>query len=205
MKQQLIVSAVTIIVALFAATIVMVFHEITKSVAYWCYIKIYNKKYNKLVICPGILKLHRYIDPIGMILALTNYVIFSKQYPFIIKSKKASLLIGLTGYISIVFLFIGAIISHNNFLNYVELHPYLEFFLHGLFEFIAYFCVMLLLANLFPITSFDITLIVAAISPFMYVKIRKFDMFYKLTFLVLSLLGIFTTAGVFITTQFLIE
>ena len=205
MKEQLIVSGSTVLVAIVAAIIVMIVHDFTKAVAYMCYINIYNKKYNKLIICPGIFKIHRYIDPVGLILAVTNYTAFSKPYPYIIKSKKAALIIGILGYVSLGMLFALAIIGHNYILPTVILHEYVNFILHGVLEFVAYFCVMMFLANLMPIVSFDMSLIISAVAPVNYVKLYKFDLFYKLTFIVLSLLGVFTVAGVYITTQFLID
>ena len=205
MKQQLIVSSSTILVAIIAAILVMIVHDFTKAISYLCYVKIYNKKYNKNLICPGVFKLYRYIDPVGLVLAVTNYTAFSKPYPYIIKSKKAALIIGILGYLSIGILFILAIVGHNYILPVVQLHEYAIFILHGLLEFIAYFSIMMFIANLFPIVSFDMSLLISALSPINYVKLYKFDLFYKLSFIVLSLLGVFTVAGVYITTYFLID
>ncbi len=205
MKEQLIISSSKIIVAIVAAIIVMIVHDFTKAIAYMCYIKIYNKKYNKLIICPGIFKIHRYIDPVGLILAVTNYSVFSKPYPYVIKSKKAALIIGILGYASLGILFTLAIIGHNYILPTLAIHKYANFILHGLLEFTAYYCVMMFLANLMPIISFDMSLIISAIAPINYIKLYKFDLFYKLTFIVLSLLSVFTVAGVYITTHFLID
>ena len=142
MKQQFLVSGSTVIVAIISAIIVMIIHEFTKAIGYLCYIKIYNKKYSKNIVCPGIFRLHRYIDPIGPIFAVTNYSAFSKPYPYMIKSPKASLLIGLSGYLSMGLLFVIAIICHNSILPIVEMNEYVTFILHGLSEFIAYFCVL---------------------------------------------------------------
>ena len=70
----------------------------------------------------------------------------------------------------------------NNLLKQVELHEYAHFFLHGLLEFIAYFSMMLLIANLFPITSFDITLIIASIALSKDVIIAFFSYYYLISF-----------------------
>ncbi|MBE5935523.1 MAG: hypothetical protein E7262_07000 [Lachnospiraceae bacterium] len=208
MKEQLIDSCMAVLVALIAASVVMIVHELSKALAYKCYIHIYNKKYDKMVICPDILKLHRYIDPVGLILAITNYGLFSKQYPFIIKSKKASFLIGIIGYISLGIVLVLAIFGYKTYFSHditLGKDQMLQYYLikacKYFLEYVAYFSIMLLMANLYPIATFDISLIIASISPFAYVKIRKFDLFYKLVFLLLVSIGVFFTAGIYLTSK----
>ena len=212
MKEQLLTSLITIIISIVAAAIVMVIHELTKAIAYLAYIKNYNRKYNKLNICSGILKIHRYIDPVGVILSATNYVTFSKQYPFIIKSRKASFIIGLIGYIITAIMFFSSILGYRLLFGtgglllgqYDKIVGLLITCLQELLKCIIFYSVMLFLANLFPLASFDISLIIASIDSNSYKKILKFDLFYKLIFLVMTLLGVFSTLGIYIANYFLL-
>ena len=208
MKHKLLVSLAMVIIAIVAAVIVMIIHELTKAIAYAVYIKIYNKKYNKNEKCIGVWKVHKYIDPIGLILAATSNGIFSKQYPFVIRSKKASFLIGLIGYLALIVLFGAAIVSYRIFFghdivldnNQIELY-YLLKGIKYILEFIAYFSATLFLVNLYPLSTFDISLVIASFSPISYIKIRKFDLFFKLLFLIICLLGIFSMGGMYMASK----
>lgn len=208
MKQALYLSFRTLLIAIVAAFIVMIVHELCKSIAYAIYIRIYNKKYNKKEKCVGVFKLHRYIDPIGVIFAATSNGIFSKQYPFVIRSRKASFLIGLAGYLSMIALFLVTIFIYRAFFGHDIVldrdQMVLYYLIKGtkyIMEFVAYFSATLFLVNLFPISTFDVSLIVATLSPMVYLKIRKYDIFFKLIFFILSLIGVFSTMGMFIATK----
>ena len=208
MKHKLLMSLVMVVIAIVAAVIVMVIHELTKAIAYAIYIKIYNKKYNKNEKCPGIWKIYRYVDPIGLILAATSNGIFSKQYPFVIRSKKASCLIGLSGYLSMLVAFGASVISYRVFFgqdimfndNQIAVY-YIVKGIKYILEFIAYFSATMLLVNLFPLATFDMSLVVASCSPIAYLKIRKFDLFFKLIFLIICLLGVFSMAGMYVASK----
>ena len=208
MKHQLLVSFATLVLAIVAAIIVMIIHEFTKAMAYSIYIRIYNKKYNKEEPCKGIFKFHRYIDPVGVIFAATNNGIFSKQYPFVIRSKKASLIIGIAGYVSLAITFIIASICYRIFFGHDITFADNELALYYvvkcakyLVEYIAFFSATLFSVNIYPMATFDIALIIAGTSPIAYIKIRKYDIFYKLIFIIMSLIGIFSTIGVVITSK----
>lgn len=206
MKQQLIMTIITFFASIIAASLVMIIHEFVKAMAYKCYTNIYNKKYNKLNITPGLFRLYRYIDPVGLILSVTNYVAFSRQYPFIIKSKKASFLIGAIGYFTLAFTFSASVLGYRALFatdgilvgDYDNTIGYLIIILQEVLKGIIIYSIFMLIANLFPLSTFDISLIVAAVSPTAYIKIRKFDLFYKLLFMVLTLLGVFSVAGIYI-------
>ena len=70
-----------------------------------------------------------------------------------------------------------------------------------LVEYIAFFSATLFSVNIYPMATFDIALIIAGTSPIAYIKIRKYDIFYKLIFIIMSLIGIFSTIGVVITSK----
>ena len=171
-------------------------------------IKIYNKKYNKNEKCPGVWEIYKYVDPIGLILAATSNGIFSKQYPFVIRSKKASCLIGLTGYASMIVTFGASILGYRLFFsqnimfnnNQIEIY-YIVNGIKYILEYIAYLSATMFLINLFPLATFDLSLIVASVSPMAYLKIRKFDLFFKLIFLIICLLGVFSMAGMFLASK----
>lgn len=208
MKHEILKSLALLIVAFVAASIVMILHELMKAIAYSIYIKIYNKKYKQNEICTDVFKVHRYIDPIGIILAITHNGIFSKQHSFVIRSKKASFLIGFIGYITLALTFIISVIIYRNvFLETIVLPTdniyigYLVKCIKILLEYISLYSITLLIVNLYPIATFDISLIIATISPSAYINIRKFDLFIKLGFLILALSGIFSTTGVVIAAK----
>lgn len=208
MKHEILKSLALLIIAFIAAAIVMILHELIKAIAYSIYIKIYNKKYNQNEECTDVFKIHRYIDPIGIILAITHNGILSKQHSFVIRSKKASFLIGLIGYITLALTFIISVIIYRSiFLDTIILPTdniyigYIVKSLKILIEYISLYSITLLIVNLYPIATFNSSLIIATISPNAYLTIRKFDLFIKLGFLILALSGVFSTAGVIIAAK----
>lgn len=211
MKEQILMAVITVLTSIVATAIVMIVHELAKSIAYLIYVKNYNRKYNKLNICPGIFRLHRYVDPVGLILSVTGYVTISKQYPFLIKSRKASFLIGLIGYITTALMFFTSVLAYRYLFGvgglllgtYTKEMSVLIICLDETIKKIILFSAMLFFANLFPIASFDISLIVASIDSIAYRKILKFDLFYKLIFLILSLLSVFSMLSVYVSNYFL--
>ena len=193
MLSSLLNHMVFIIAVIIAAIIVMVFHEFSKTFVYALYMKKEKLNYKQY----SFFKFWKYIDPIGVILAVVGCGIFSKQYPYLIKSKRAAIGIGLTGYLSMFLLAIMSTISYNNFLTFLKINSYLNLgdlnqhymllavgFLYIL-QYTAIFSMTMIGVNLFPLTSFDISLILAGCAPNIFSKIRKYDAVLKLLFMII--------------------
>lgn len=141
-------------------------------------------------------KFWRYVDPIGLILAVTCYVPVSKPFFFRIREKRTNLILGLTGlcFLSAVFggsLWLlwdwyGGIQGLNRLVvtDFWELLP--PIFLQNM----ALLSFGMLVANLFPISTFDLGLVVAGISAKAYLGIIKADSTIKIIFILTLLLGI---------------
>lgn len=191
--------------------LVMIVHEFFKSLVYCVYVK----KYEPTIETKGLFRIWRYIDPIGVIFSFCNLGVYSKQYPYIIKSRKAAVTIGLTGYMSMFVTFIVAIIKcrsyglkpdellcnvgiygianqlkHNGVSNLEDM-GLMNWSMQYFWCFVAFFSVLMLIINLFPIVSFDITLILGVFARNLYYGVKKNDLFIKGLFIVLSVLSVF--------------
>ena len=80
--------------------LVMIFHELIKNIVYMIYMSINGYSYK----FTDYLKIHRSIDPIGVVLAMIETGIFSKQHTYIIRSRRAAITIGVSGIFSMLFL-----------------------------------------------------------------------------------------------------
>lgn len=98
--------ALEIPVCIIAAALIMVIHELSKSVVYLCVRKIQRQEasHNN-----SILAVWRYIDPLGLLLSATCFVPFSKPHLFRIRDKKTNMVLGITGFTVLLLLFISSI------------------------------------------------------------------------------------------------
>ncbi|MGB8453788.1 MAG: hypothetical protein WCD89_15875 [Anaerocolumna sp.] len=200
MKIQLI----RLLAALIAGGIVMILHEFPKAF-------IYNRlnpnqdssrKYN-------IYKLHHYIDPIGIILCITNQAGFSKPYMYRIKDKKTNFILGITGLLSLLFLFIVSMavlkfgIGINSNLNYSETINIFELIVQFILVYIALISISMFIVNLFPVSTFDMGLCIAGKSPSKYFLIIRNDYFIKMVLLLFIMFQFVTSFSTLIMTTFL--
>lgn len=96
-----------IVICLVAAVLLMVLHELFKAVIF---VLLRVKENNKQSIKRrGIWKLWRYIDPVGLVLAVTCYVPVSKPFMFRIRDKKTNLIIGISGLVFLAVIFFGSV------------------------------------------------------------------------------------------------
>ena len=96
-----------IVICLVAAVLLMVLHELFKAVIF---VLLRVKENNKQIIKRrGIWKLWRYIDPVGLVLAVTCYVPVSKPFMFRIRDKKTNLIIGISGLVFLAVIFFGSV------------------------------------------------------------------------------------------------
>jgi hypothetical protein len=200
MKIQLI----RLFAAFIAGGIVMILHEFPKAFVYNRLnpTQDHNRRSN-------IYKLHHYIDPIGLILCITNQAGFSKPYMYRIKDRKTNLILGITGLISLLIVFIASIavlrfgIGINSNLNYSETLNIFELVLQFIIVYIALISISMFIVNLFPISTFDMGLCIAGRSPSKYFVIIRNDYFIKMVLILVILFQFVTSFSTLIMATFL--
>lgn len=193
MKEQLL-QVITVIIA---SILIMILHELPKSMMYnYC-----NKKQSRSTRM-NIYKAYHYIDPIGMLLCITTYSGFSKPYMYRIKEKRTNLLLGLTGYLSLIICMLASVgiwrIYFTSATNatYSTTIEWLFFnFPTYLIQSCAVVSVNMLLVNLIPISTFDMGLVIAGRAPSRYFSIIRNDYMIKMILLVLILFGVIPSLG----------
>ncbi len=200
MKIQLI----RLFAAFIAGGIVMILHEFPKA---YIYNRLNpnqdpNRKHN-------IYKLHHYIDPVGIILCITNQAGFSKPYMYRIKDKKTNLILGITGLLSLLIIFIAStafmrfVIGINSNLNYSSTINSFELIFQFILAHIALISISMFIVNLFPISTFDMGLCIAGKSPAKYFLIIKNDYFIKIILILSIMFQLITSFSTRIMIQFL--
>lgn len=193
-----------IIATFIAAAIVMILHEFPKAYAYNILSDDKNRK-NK----NNIFKLHHYIDPIGMLLCITNTAGFSKPYMYRIKDKKTNLILGITGFISLLIIFsisilvvrFGLEMDANLIISALE--PLHMILLKLITVYTARISICMFIVNLFPISTFNMGLCIAGKSPAKYFAIIRNDYLLKMMLLMLVIFRIIPTVGALFMAQFL--
>ncbi len=178
----MILRLIDITILIVSSCIIMILHELTKSITYTFINR--NQKNN----LKHIFKIGQYIDPIGLIFSITCYSGFSKPYMYRIKDKKTNLILGVVGFTTLLVLFLvnasliyiffnqmlfenGKILEADNIATYIQ------------FEFLLYTSLLSLsmfIVNLFPVSTFDMALIIASQSPSKYFSLIQKDDVVKL-------------------------
>lgn len=175
------------VICAIAAGMLMILHELTKAVVYMI---IQKRSGNKRTYSHSIWEVHRYLDPVGIILAITSSVAFSKPFMFRIQSKKVNRILGITGFFVLLFCFGVSMTALKLHIMGVSGMTTLEG--HGLIPklvtlFIQYTAILslgMLIVNLFPISTFDMGLFIAGFSPQKYLGIIKMDGVIKVILIV---------------------
>ena len=187
-----------IVICLVAAVLLMVLHELFKAVIF---VLLRVKENNKQSIKRrGIWKLRRYIDPVGLVLAVTCYVPVSKPFMFRIRDKKTNLIIGISGLVFLAVIFFGSVqmlhIIYGTNANAADAlnssgnrRAGILFWQYMQMLSFDYFIV-----NLFPVSTFDMGHIIAGKSARIYLGIIKADTQIKLL-LILTLFLNLINAG----------
>ncbi len=190
--------------ALLAGSIVMILHELPKAMIY----KRINSS-NGVKSKHNIYRLHHYIDPIGLILCVTNQAGFSKPYMYRIKDKKTNFILGIAGFLSLSIIFMVSMIllkfgigMEANF-SYLESTGLLELFFQCTLVYIALISISMLLVNLFPISTFDMGLCIAGKSPTKYFTIIRNDYFIKMLLVLVIMFRFITSVGTLIMSALL--
>ncbi|MDF2587203.1 MAG: hypothetical protein K0S41_1044 [Anaerocolumna sp.] len=198
------IQLIRLLASIIAGGIVMIIHEFPKALIY--NLMNPNQEKNRK---RNIYKLHHYIDPIGMILCATNQAGFSKPYMYRIKDKKTNLILGITGFISLLITFAISIsvlkfgIGMGSNFAYSESISMVQLILQCILVYIALISLSMTIVNLFPISTFDIGLILAGTNPKQFYNIIRYDYFVKMILLLVVLFQLLTSLSTFIMSALL--
>lgn len=173
--------------AIITGILVMILHELPKSIIYN---HLGEKKYK------GIWKVYQYIDPIGLVFCITAYAGFSRPFMYRIKEKRINLILGITGFLSLVTIFIASIVvlrfQYSTKLGEgpVQFESYIGFLNFYFWASSAKISLGMILVNLFPVSTFDLGLIIAGKSPSKYFAIIRSDYFIKMILILSVMLGL---------------
>ena len=175
-------------ICLAAAAFLMVYHECVRLLAYMCC----QRSVKCFQTSPW--KVWKYIDPVGLILSLTSMVPVSKSYFFRIRDGWSNLYLGIAGLLSLIAVLVGSIavlrIGYGGIdgLNHLVLDHWWDAIPPIFVQYLAMLSAGMLVANLFPISTFDMGRIVAGVSPAGYLAILESDGTLKLIFVLVVLL-----------------
>ena len=187
-----------IVICLVAAVLLMVLHELFKAVIF---VLLRVKENNKQSIKRrGIWKLWRYIDPVGLVLAVTCYVPVSKPFMFRIRDKKTNLIIGISGLVFLAVIFFRSVqmlhIIYGTNANVTAALNSSGTRRAGIlfWQYMQMLSFDYFIVNLFPVSTFDMGHIIAGKSARIYLGIIKADTQIKLL-LILTLFLNLINAG----------
>lgn len=195
MKTQLI----RILAAFISGGLIMILHEFPKAILFYMINPTKNKKDKRII-----LKLHHYIDPIGIIFCITSMAGFSKPYMYRIKDKKTNFILGITGFISLALTFIISVlilrygIGMNPDFTYDTNIGMVDLILQYIILYMALLSFSMFLVNLFPISTFDMGLCIAGKSPNKFFSIIRNDYVIKLILFFAILLQVIASISFFI-------
>lgn len=182
-----------VLATIIASCLVMILHEIPKTM-------MYKKQKGKKI---RNLKVMQYIDPIGLIFSVIGFCGFSKPYMYHIRDKKTNRIVGYTGMISLLVIFVVSllickVIFIPNLKVYEETQV-LGKMLHFIFWVVQYMSVVSLgmfFTNLFPILPFNMGNLIAGYSTEKMVAIMRNDYLIKMIFFIVMILGIIKVVSV---------
>lgn len=189
MEIQIINIVLRILSAILGAIIVMVIHEFTKTIAFTA-TSGYGSNQDKI----NIFKLHRYIDPVGIIFCVTCFAGFSKPFPYRLKNKRSNMVVGIVGFLTLAI--VAGLCRWGYGVLSVSLFP---FYIQGMaaqqmVQFILWtvrymfiFSITMFVVNLVPLLTSDISMIIIALSPGRLINLAANDASLK-ALLVLALM-----------------
>lgn len=181
---------VELVMAILAAAIIMVLHEFPKAVYYCISSEIRTSKdWWKKIIC-----LHRYIDPIGMVLAVVSYAGFSKPLMFRVQNQKKNFRMGIIGFLCLLvtcFFSVAVLKYYYGMQNLsVTVTGFSAITAELFWIYMAALSAGMFLINLFPVSIFDMGLCIAGVSSRHYLGIIKNDMLIKVILMLAIAMGV---------------
>ncbi len=181
-----------------AAVFLMVAHELSKALVYKLIQRVAG---NKRTYQSSVFALHHYIDPVGVILSITSSVVLSKPYMFRIRDKKTNLVLGVTGFLVLAACFVGsvaAIRSHAFGVSGMETLEGCGIGAKSATLFLQYLAILsfgMFVTNLFPVSTFDMGLLIAGVSSRKYLGIIRMDGVIKLIYIITLFLDLIHYGG----------
>lgn len=178
-----------ILISLFAACVVMVLHELPKALLFIINCRVENKKSWK----KKVLKIHNYIDPIGLVLMIVCYSGFSRPFMFHVRDRKKNIYMGVLGFITLSFLFLTSvwILKYRYGITHLEVtgKGYGAICFQLFWIYFAMFSGSMLFVNLFPVSVFDMGLLIAGTSAKNYLSMLAKDTYVKLVMMLFIVVG----------------
>lgn len=175
---------VEIVAILLASALVMILHELPKAIMYLLTGRHCREEDRK-----NIFKLHRYIDPIGLILFLVCHAGASRPYPYRLKEKDTNIAIGMVGFLTLILMIIGGCAFYNFLLMRFPVlystdiqNPGMLLLIKMSWYFI-YASIVLLIVNIFPTPTSDMFLLIIAMAPSKLLSLLKYDSYIKVALL----------------------
>jgi len=176
-----------LLATIIAACLVMILHEIPKTIIYKVKVKKEQPKVNIL----------NFIDPVGLIFAVTGYCGFSKPYAYHVRDKKTNLWIGYTGMITLFVLFLVCTLGCKYLLSPLVMTyagtgtmEYVTVFLFWIVQYMGVVSLGMFFTNLFPIVPFNMGNLVAGYSTPKVLSILKNDYEIKMLYFLVMILGV---------------
>lgn len=191
MKTRVLFVMMTALAGLF----VIIVHELVKAIVFY----IMQGKEQKVEL-KGILRVGRYIDPMGILFCVVAQAGFSRPYPFQVKDKRVNTILGITGFLTFIILMFGSVFLLK------AIYPFYKEQLDvgQLVEAPTLFCVYTaaislgsLFMNLFPVVGFDMGLLIQGRSPLKYLSIISNDYLIKIILLFSLVIGVIQTFASF--------
>lgn len=198
------IQIIKILATFLAGALVMIIHEFPKA---FLYNKINPKQDSKRK--GNIYKLHHYIDPIGMVLCITNQAGFSKPYMYRIKDKKTNMYLGICGLVTLLLTFTASMLILHFPLGMTselkipqDINDF-NLMLQFTMVYTALISLSMFMVNLFPVSTFDMGLCIAGQSPSKYFTIIKNDYFIKVMLILIIIFQFVSSLSTFIITKLL--
>lgn len=181
------------LICILTAMFLMMLHELSKSAVYMLLQKRAGRerKYTH-----SIFAVHRYIDPVGVILSVTSSVAFSKPFMFRIQNKKYNRILGFTGFFVLLFCFVLSVcLLKMHVFGIRGLETLTTAGIPGMvvslfLQYLAILSAGMFLTNLFPVSTFDMGLLIASASAGKYLGLIKMDSVIKLIYVFTLFIGL---------------
>ena len=167
----------------------MIVHEFPKA---FLFLVDYNVDH-KACWWKKILKVQNYIDPIGLILMLVCYAGFSKPFMFHVRDRKKNLCMGILGFFTLFLIFFlsVAVLKYQYGLERlgVTQEGYYAISCQLFWIYTTVFSGTMILVNLFPVSVFDMGLLVAGSSARNYLRMLSRDTYVKIIMMLCIVVG----------------
>lgn len=188
-----------IVITLVSGILLMIIHELPKNIAYYIIRCKEGKKKPK-----NLFYFWKNIDPVGIITTIAMYTPFSKQYKYTISNKKTSLTLGITGLTTLIITQISSIVVLKIFFKDYLLQQDIvtqgtNYYIYLVVLNFSILCMTMILVNLFPVTCFDMGLILLGSNSKHRGTVIVFDGILKLIFFFMVVLRVFLNSATIIT------